>query len=280
MKNDIPVQITGLGIPLPVDDITDVVLNETIIKTFTYPELTQLQRYALPVLSVGHNLMACAPSGSGKTAAFCLPIISEVMKTTCSKSRASFAFPVALILCPTETLALQVFNEAKTFCHKTQVKVTYGGAVCYDQVREKTEDVDILVATPKQIQMMIDEEKDDKPSVALKDIKYLALDKADQMLTDANHQDIRRIVDLSDMPSASERQTMIFSATFPPKIQRRASGYLYNNNNNSNKSSYIFLSVGRVGSSKCDFWDFRNKSDYGSEYYNAIDSYGGATSGG
>lgn len=280
MESDIPVEVTGLGIPHPVNFLADVGLNEMIIKRFTYPELTQLQRYALAVLRVGHNLMACAPSGSGKTAAFCLPIIGGVMETTCFKSRASCAYPVALILCPTETLALQVSNEAKRLCHETQVKVAYGGAVRCDKILKKTEDVDILVATPKQILMMIDEEKDDKPSVSLKDIKYLALDEADQMLTDINHLDILSIVDLSDMPSASERQTMIFSATFPHEIQRRASVYLYNNNNNNNKkSSYIFLSVGRVGSSKCDFCDFRNKTEYGSEYYNAIDSYGGATSG-
>ncbi|KAH6812748.1 P-loop containing nucleoside triphosphate hydrolases superfamily protein, partial [Perilla frutescens var. frutescens] len=103
------------------------------------------------------------------------------------------------------------------------------------QLRELERGVDILVATPGRLVDLLDRGK-----VSLKMIRYLALDEADRMLDMGFEPQIRKIVEETDMPRPGERQTMLFSATFPKEIQRLASDFL---------SNYIFLAVGRVGSS-------------------------------
>ncbi|KAL0338035.1 UNVERIFIED_CONTAM: DEAD-box ATP-dependent RNA helicase 52 [Sesamum calycinum] len=154
--------------------------------------------------------MACAQTGSGKTAAFCFPIISGIMR---------------------------IHEEARKFSYQTGVRVVvaYGGAPINQQLRELERGVDILVATPGRLVDLLERAK-----VSLQMIRYLALDEADRMLDMGFEPQIRKIVEQMDMPPRGERQTMLFSATFPKEIQRMASDFL---------SNYIFLTVGRVGSS-------------------------------
>nr|TKW22532.1 hypothetical protein SEVIR_4G234700v2 [Setaria viridis] len=104
-----------------------------------------------------------------------------------------------------------------------------------DQLRELERGVDLLVATPGRLVDMVERSK-----ISLEAIKYLAMDEADRMLDMGFEPQIRKIVDMMNMPKKSVRQTMLFSATFPPEIQRLASDFLHN---------YIFITVGRVGSS-------------------------------
>ncbi|EMS59718.1 DEAD-box ATP-dependent RNA helicase 52A [Triticum urartu] len=156
-------------------------------------------------------------------------------------------------------------EEAKKFAHKTglKVKVAYGGTSIVQQVivdcmllffhtafspicdgfssfqvaqlRDIEKGADILVATPGRLVDMIERGK-----ISLEAIKYLIMDEADRMLDMGFEPQIRKIVDGMGMPRKSVRQTMLFSATFPPEIQRLASDFL---------SKYIFITVGRVGSS-------------------------------
>ncbi|KAK9071340.1 hypothetical protein SSX86_009908 [Deinandra increscens subsp. villosa] len=217
---DIPVEITGSDVPKPANTFAEIdlgdVLNDNIKNRCKYVKPTPIQRHAIPVALAGRDLMACAQTGSGKTAAFCFPIISGVLNT---KSPPAYgrpemvAYPIALILSPTRELCCQIFEEAKKFCFQTGVKVAvaYGGAPIYSQLRSLERGVDILVATP-----------------------------ADRMLDMGFEPQIRKIVERLDMPPSGPRQTLLFSATFPTEIQRMASDFLKN---------YIFLSVGRVGSS-------------------------------
>lgn len=112
---DIPVETSGKDIPPPVNTFADIDLGEALnlnIKRCKYVKPTPVQRHAIPISLAGRDLMACAQTGSGKTAAFCFPIISGIMKSSQSGSRqprmARTAFPLALILSPTRELSVQV----------------------------------------------------------------------------------------------------------------------------------------------------------------------------
>jgi ATP-dependent RNA helicase DDX3X len=144
---------------------------------------------------------------------------------------------LALVLSPTRELAIQIHEESRKFSYQTGVAacVVYGGAPAAQQFREMERGCDILVATPGRLADLIDRAK-----ISLSRCMYLALDEADRMLDMGFEPQIRQIVEQRDMPRVGDRQTMLFSATFPKEIQRMASDFL---------SDYIFLTVGRVGSS-------------------------------
>ncbi|CAJ1944502.1 unnamed protein product [Sphenostylis stenocarpa] len=242
----VPVEASGKNVPPPVNVFDDTDLDEGLkknIKRCKYVKPTPVQRYAIPIATAGRDLMACAQTGSGKTAAFCFPIISGILKGRSSSgfspvSRgAGVAYPTALILSPTRELSCQIRDEANKFAYQTGVKVVvaYGGSPVSQQLRLLEKGVDLLVATPGRLVDIIERDR-----VSLKRIKYLALDEADRMLDMGFEHQIRKIVDKMHMPPPGSRQTLLFSATFPNDIQKLASDFL---------SDYIFLSVGRVGSS-------------------------------
>lgn len=239
---DIPVETSGENVPPPVNTFAEIDLGEAAnlnIRRCKYVKPTPVQRYAIPISLAGRDLMACAQTGSGKTAAFCFPIISGIMRGNFPQRPhgSRTVFPLALILSPTRELSMQIHEEAKKFSYQTGVRVVvaYGGAPINQQLRELERGVDILVATPGRLVDLLERAK-----VSLQMIRYLALDEADRMLDMGFEPQIRRIVEQMDMPPPGERQTMLFSATFPKEIQRLASDFLAN---------YIFLAVGRVGSS-------------------------------
>ncbi|XP_059290024.1 DEAD-box ATP-dependent RNA helicase 37-like [Lycium ferocissimum] len=239
---DIPVETSGENVPPPVNTFADIDLGDAVnlnIRRCKYVKPTPVQRYAIPISIAGRDLMACAQTGSGKTAAFCFPIISGIMRGNFPQRPRGVrtVFPLALILSPTRELSMQIHEEAKKFSYQTGVRVVvaYGGAPINQQLRELERGVDILVATPGRLVDLLERAK-----VSLQMIRYLALDEADRMLDMGFEPQIRRIVEQMDMPPPGKRQTMLFSATFPKEIQRLASDFLAN---------YIFLAVGRVGSS-------------------------------
>ncbi|GJX74926.1 DEAD-box ATP-dependent RNA helicase 37-like protein [Tanacetum coccineum] len=239
---DIPVDTSGENVPPPVNTFAEIDLGEALnlnIRRCKYIKPTPVQRYTIPISLAGRDLMACAQTGSGKTAAFCFPIISGIMKGEFGQRPLGTrtVFPLALILSPTRELSSQIHEEARKFSYQTGVKVVvvYGGTPIHQQLRELERGVDILVATPGRLVDLLERAK-----VSLEKIRYLALDEADRMLDMGFEPQIRKIVEQTDMPPPGQRQTMLFSATFPKEIQRLASDFL---------SNYIFLTVGRVGSS-------------------------------
>ncbi|KAF8041098.1 hypothetical protein BT93_B3119 [Corymbia citriodora subsp. variegata] len=241
---DIPVETSGDNVPPPVGTFAEIDLGEAVnqnIRRCKYVKPTPVQRHAIPISLGGRDLMACAQTGSGKTAAFCFPIISGIMKSSQQVKRpprgARTVYPLALILSPTRELSMQIHEEARKFSYQTGVRVVvaYGGAPINQQLRELERGVDILVATPGRLVDLLE-----RARVSLQMIRYLTLDEADRMLDMGFEPQIRKIVEQMDMPPSGERQTMLFSATFPKEIQRLAADFLYN---------YIFLAVGRVGSS-------------------------------
>ncbi|GAB4843745.1 DEAD-box ATP-dependent RNA helicase 37 [Ancistrocladus abbreviatus] len=239
---DIPVETSGDNVPSPVETFAEIDLGKELnanIRRCKYVKPTPVQRHAIPISLAGRDLMACAQTGSGKTAAFCFPIIGGIMRGQYPQRPrgARTVYPLALILSPTRELSMQIHEEARKFAYQTGVKVVvvYGGAPISQQLRELERGVDILVATPGRLVDLLE-----RARVSLQMIRYLALDEADRMLDMGFEPQIRKIVEQTDMPPCGVRQTMLFSATFPKEIQRLASDFL---------SNYIFLAVGRVGSS-------------------------------
>ncbi|CAA0813451.1 DEAD-box ATP-dependent RNA helicase 52 [Striga hermonthica] len=247
--DETPVEATGADIPPPAMSFLEIGFSGKAlidnIKRCGYVSPTPIQRYAIPVALAGRDLMACAQTGSGKTAAFCFPIINGIML---DKERSKvfngnrggptrLASPLSLILAPTRELACQIHDEAAKFSHQTGVRVVavYGGAPMVQQLRKLEMGVDILVATPGRLVDMIE-----RGRVSLRNVKFLALDEADRMLDMGFEPQVREIVQQMGMPPPGSRQTMLFSATFPDEIRRLASDFL---------SNYIFLAAGKVGSS-------------------------------
>ncbi|KAF8369879.1 hypothetical protein HHK36_032094 [Tetracentron sinense] len=235
-------ETNGDNVPPPVNTFAEIDLGEALnlnIRRCKYVKPTPVQRHAIPISLAGRDLMACAQTGSGKTAAFCFPIISGIMCGQIAQRPrgARTVHPLALILSPTRELSCQIHEEARKFSYQTGVRVVvaYGGAPINQQLRELERGVDILVATPGRLVDLLE-----RARVSLQMIRYLALDEADRMLDMGFEPQIRKIVEQMDMPPPGSRQTMLFSATFPKEIQRLASDFLAN---------YIFLAVGRVGSS-------------------------------
>ncbi|GJJ78006.1 hypothetical protein EMPS_10365 [Entomortierella parvispora] len=190
--------------------------------------------------------MACAQTGSGKTAAFLVPIISTLL-TKIKNGRVKpirqvpggkpfKASPLALILLPTRELAIQIFDEARRFTYKTNLRpaVVYGGADVRAQVQKMSGGCDILVATAGRLKDMIQ-----RGHVSLSHVRHLVLDEADRMLDMGFGPDIREIVNKSSMPQDEGRQTLMFSATFPREVQILAKDFL--------KVDYVRLRIGRIG---------------------------------
>ncbi|XP_045598103.1 ATP-dependent RNA helicase DDX3X isoform X4 [Procambarus clarkii] len=243
--DDIPVEATGDDVPVAIGTFADIKLTEIIkmnISLARYDRPTPVQKYALPFILAKRDLMACAQTGSGKTAAFLVPILNQIyeqgpvqIKNNNPRGR-SKQYPLALVLAPTRELATQIYDESRKFSYRARVRpcVVYGGADVVSQMRDLSRGCHLLVATPGRLADMIDRGK-----IGLDSCKYLVLDEADRMLDMGFEPQIRRIVEEDNMPPTGQRQTLMFSATFPKEIQRLAQDFLDN---------YIFLAVGRVGS--------------------------------
>ena len=206
-----------------------------------YERPTPIQSYALPIALKRRDLMCCAQTGSGKTCAFLLPVVLSLSAGPKKKWADHFhgksCAPAALILAPTRELAMQIEVECEKLCNGASgvsSSVVYGGASARTQLVYLAKGMDILVATPGRLQDFVD-----RSLVSLQKIQFLILDEADRMLDMGFEPQIRKLVQKSGMPGPGARQTMMFSATFPPPMQKLAAEFL---------SEYIWIGVGRVGS--------------------------------
>lgn len=246
--DDIPVEASGHDVPEPVLRFTNPPLDDHLIKNIElahYKVPTPVQKYSIPIVMGGRDLMACAQTGSGKTGGFLFPILSQAFINGPSAppagaagnfGRQRKAYPTSLILAPTRELVSQIYDESRKFAYRSWVRpcVVYGGADIGSQLRQIERGCDLLVATPGRLVDLIE-----RGRISLCNIKYLVLDEADRMLDMGFEPQIRRIVEGEDMPGVQDRQTLMFSATFPRDIQMLARDFL---------KDYVFLSVGRVGS--------------------------------
>src|SRR5436190_5698862 len=180
---------------------------------------TPVQAEAIPLVLVGRDLLAAAQTGTGKTAAFVLPILDR-LRGTANTSFSPARHPVrVLILVPTRELAMQVDESVRTYGRTVPLRstVVYGGIPIEPQIRVLRAGVEILVATPGRLLDHVGQR-----TVNLGQVEILVLDEADRMLDMGFLPDIRRIIDL--LPA--RRQNLMFSATFSDDIRRLASTIL------------------------------------------------------
>ena len=186
-----------------------------------YETMTPIQEQAIPVVLEGRDVMGAAQTGTGKTAAFSLPLIQRMLKHE-NASTSPARHPVrALVLLPTRELADQVAQQVKAYAKYTQIRsaVVFGGMDMKPQTIELKAGVEILVATPGRLLDHIEAK-----NCVLNQVEYVVLDEADRMLDIGFLPDLERI--LSFLPK--QRTTLLFSATFSPEIKRLSSSYLQN----------------------------------------------------
>jgi len=186
-----------------------------------YTTMTPIQAQAIPVVLTGKDVMGAAQTGTGKTAAFALPLLQRLMKHE-NASTSPARHPVrALVLLPTRELADQVAQQVKLYAKYTNLRsaVVFGGMDMKPQTLELKAGVEVLVATPGRLLDHIEAK-----NAVLNQVEYVVLDEADRMLDIGFLPDLQRI--LSYLPKT--RTTLLFSATFSPEIKRLANSYLQN----------------------------------------------------
>ena len=181
----IPVEVSGENAPEPIDTYSVETIGEDLFRNTQlcgYTRPTPVQKYSCPIGSAGRDLMACAQTGSGKTAGFLFPIIMAMLRNGGSESPEHGrrqVYPEALIMAPTRELAQQIFDEARRFTYTTGIATVciYGGAEVRDQLRQIERGCDLLVATPGRLVDLIE-----RGRLGMENIKFLVLDEADRML--------------------------------------------------------------------------------------------------
>lgn len=181
-----------------------------------YREPTPIQCKAIPLILEGRDVLAGAQTGTGKTAAFTLPLLQRLQRSSPGGQR---KLPRALILTPTRELAAQVGDSVRTYGRHLPVKsaMIYGGVSINPQIEKLRQGVDIVIATPGRLLDHVGQK-----TVDLSAVEILVLDEADRMLDMGFIRDIRRIMDR--LPR--RRQNLLFSATFSKEIRRLASDLL------------------------------------------------------
>jgi ATP-dependent RNA helicase RhlE len=191
------------------------------VRELGYQQPTPVQEQAIPIVLSGRDLMAGAQTGTGKTAAFALPILQRLLPFA-STSASPARHPVrALVLTPTRELAIQVYESFREYGKHVPLKSTivYGGVDMNAQIAELRRGVEIVVATPGRLLDHVQNK-----TVMLGQVSVLTLDEADRMLDMGFMPDIKRIIAL--LPR--ERQNLMFSATFPDEIRNLAKQILRN----------------------------------------------------
>ena len=198
-------------------EIIDPILKAIGEKGYTHP--TPIQEKSIPILLRKRDLLGCAQTGTGKTAAFAIPILQHIYNdATPEKGRRKIK---ALVVTPTRELAIQIKDSFSEYGKYTGIlnTVIFGGVKQGAQTQALNRGVDVLVATPGRLLDLIQQ-----GYISLRDIKYFVLDEADQMLDMGFIHDIRRIIDL--LPK--RRQSLFFSATMPASIVSLAGKILGN----------------------------------------------------
>ena len=198
----------GLGLADPL---------QLALKAENYLKPTPIQAQAIPLLTEGRDLLGIAQTGTGKTAAFALPILHRLSLEHAQRSPGS---PRALILAPTRELARQIGERFTAYGRKLPLTsaVIFGGVNQHHQVKALKAGVDILIATPGRLLDLCTQRH-----IRLDKVSILVLDEADRMLDMGFIRDVRKIV----AACRSKRQTLLFSATMPPAIAKLANDVLH-----------------------------------------------------
>lgn len=198
---------------------TDLNLESSLLKAIEltgYTQPTPIQAQSIPHVLLGRDILGAAQTGTGKTAAFALPILNHIIK---NKVRLTPKHPRVLVVSPTRELAVQIYDSFKTYGKFTTFKaaVIFGGVGQEQQVRALAQGVDVLVATPGRLLDLIQQRH-----IVLAGLEIFVLDEADRMLDMGFLPDVRKVVKL--LPA--KRQNLFFSATMPTEIRGLADSLL------------------------------------------------------
>ncbi|CAJ0584453.1 unnamed protein product, partial [Mesorhabditis spiculigera] len=245
--SEIPVKVEGNDVPTPLENFSDAACIDVVkenIKRSGYTKPTPVQKHSMPILFADRDLMSCAQTGSGKTAAFLLPMINKFLARGIDNlpgpeyiNNRRCQRPVGLILAPTRELAIQIHKESVKFSYGTNLHaaILYGGRENYrEQINKLNLGSHIVIATPGRLIDVVQQ-----GYLSLGQVRCLVLDEADRMLDMGFEPQIRRIQALG-LREKEKRTTAMFSATFPREIQSLARDFL--------RPDYIYVTVGRVGS--------------------------------
>ncbi|KAK9476670.1 P-loop containing nucleoside triphosphate hydrolase protein [Lipomyces japonicus] len=222
--------VKGNDVPKPVETFDEAgfpnyVINEVKEQGFAAP--TAIQSQGWPMALSGRDLVGIAETGSGKTLSYCLPAIVHINAQPLLSPGDG---PIVLVLAPTRELAVQIQQECTKFGKSSRIRNTcvYGGVPRGQQIRDLSRGVEVCIATPGRLIDMIESGKTN-----LRRVTYLVLDEADRMLDMGFEPQIRKIVD----QIRPDRQTCMWSATWPKEVQRLANDYL---------NDYIQVNVGSL----------------------------------
>lgn len=235
----IPVKVTGPNAPKELETFESAKLRPLLmenIKKSKYRVPTPIQKYSIPILLAGRDLMGCAQTGSGKTASYLIPMIDKLLAESADPAGGATASPQVVIVTPTRELADQIYHEARKFSAGSNLKarLAVGGTSTGFQSRRMMEGCNILVATTGRLK-----DFSEKKIVSFERLQFLVLDEADRMLDQGFMPDIEEVVGNDTMPAKEKRQTLLYSATFSDEVQEAAKEFL--------AQDYLFVSVGMVG---------------------------------
>lgn len=241
---DVEITVGTPPAPAPVETFEDMCLHESIMKDIAFHQYTTptpIQAQAMPVALSGRDLLGCAETGSGKTAAFSIPMIQHCLAQPAVRHGDG---PLAVVLAPTRELAQQIEKEVKAFSRSLdsfRTAIVVGGTNIGEQRSELRAGVEVVVATPGRF---IDHLQQGNSSLTR--VSYVVLDEADRMLDMGFEPQIREV--MKNLPK--KHQTLLFSATMPEEIEALAQEYL---------SSPVQVKVGKVSSPTANVSQSLNK---------------------
>ncbi|KAL6803735.1 P-loop containing nucleoside triphosphate hydrolase protein [Trichoderma sp. SZMC 28012] len=215
-----------------------------------YQVPTPIQKFTIPAILQGYDVIGVAQTGSGKTAAYLIPILSKLMGKAKKLGAARpnpltfqegidnvIAEPLVVVVVPTRELAVQIFNEARKLCYRSMLRpcVVYGGTPIREQLSLLSRGCDILIGTPGRLKDFIG--RPDR--LTLRRVKYMVIDEADEMLQQDWEEELRAILSGGDQDEGNVKYGL-FSATFPRAARALAKEYL--------SASHVRFRVGRAGS--------------------------------
>lgn len=245
IRNTFYIDVNGIDIPPPVKNFKDMKFPKPILKALKNKKIdrpTQIQMQGLPAILLGRDIIGIAFTGSGKTIVFGLPLIMICLEGEMRCKLEEGEGPLGLIVCPSRELATQTHSVIRYFCEyleKEQFPALrsfsmIGGVSTSDQLKEIKKGVHMIVATPGRLNDMLNKKK-----MTLEQCRYLCFDEADRLIDLGFEEEIRNTLD----HFSSQRQTLLFSATMPKKIQEFAKSTLVNP---------IIINVGRAGAANLD----------------------------
>ncbi|KAB5547177.1 P-loop containing nucleoside triphosphate hydrolase protein [Coniochaeta sp. 2T2.1] len=237
----------------PIKKFEDAGLHPVMLRNVQlcgYQVPTPIQKYCIPAIRLGYDVIGIAQTGSGKTAAYLIPILNKLMgkakKLAAPRPNPAQmgtfdmrvrAEPLVVIVVPTRELAVQIFNEARKFCYRTMLRpcVAYGGGPIGLQIQQLGKGCDILIASPGRLIDFIE-----RPDVlTLRRLRYMVIDEADEMLDQSWSDEFSKILSGGEQEEGNVSY-FLFSATFPKGARDLAKEYL--------SEEHVRFRVGRAGS--------------------------------